>query len=281
MKVRLDQLAVLRGLAAGREEAKRMIMAGQIRLADPAAAGAGAAKPGKMIDEGARLEFVGERNPYVSRGGIKLAAAMDRFGIAPTAGFRAMDVGASTGGFTDCLLRRGAGDVVAVDTGRGKIHERLRGDPRVKLLENFNVRRLDLAAIGGAPVDLVAVDVSFISLRLVLPALAGALRAGGEALLLVKPQFEAGRGRIGSGGIVRDPEVRREVLESLIARCREAGWEPMGTMASPILGAKGNAEFFLWLRRGAQEGRAPAPPPELGVDDALREASALREDRRR
>ena len=185
----------------------------------------------------------------MSRGGEKLAAGLDGFGIA-VAGVRALDAGASTGGFTDCLLQRGARQVVAVDVGYGQLHERLRADARIDLRERTNVRTLDAAAIGGA-VDLVVADLSFISLRTVAPALLACAAPGADLVLLVKPQFEAGRAEASRGrGVIRDPEVHARVLEEVSGTLTELGAAIMGTMESPLKGADGNVELLLHARKG-------------------------------
>lgn len=267
MKIRLDQRVHELGLADSREEARRLVLAGKIRVDD-----AVADKPGRAVPAAARVERIGAPRRYVGRGGLKLEAALDRFPVAlPGADGLALDVGASTGGFTDCLLQRGVGRVLAVDTGRGQIHQKLRADPRVELFENTNARDLTEATFGGRLPSLVAVDVSFISLKLILPAVARVLAPGGELVALVKPQFEAGRGQVGSGGIVRDPAVRRRVLEEIAEFAGATGWRIEGWMASPIAGADGNREFLAWARRGP-----PADPAATaaGIDAAMREASA-------
>lgn len=279
MKVRLDQLVLDRGLAPSLDAAMRIIVAGAIRVD-----GAVADKPGRAYDSDARVELIGTTSKYVSRGGLKLEAALERFGLgrdasdAAPAGKTGLDIGASTGGFTDCMLQGGAARVIAVDTGRGQIHDKLRTDPRVTLMERTNARNLTLDAIGGAPVDLIAIDVSFISLRLILPPCEALLAPEGDLIALVKPQFEAPRRLVGEGGIVRDPEVHREVLERICRFCRSGPWAIGGLMASPIRGARGNVEFLLWLRRG---GAAEAVGEEAGGEDvseligqALEEAAA-------
>jgi 23S rRNA (cytidine1920-2'-O)/16S rRNA (cytidine1409-2'-O)-methyltransferase len=190
----------------------------------------------------------GPPRTYVSRGGEKLAAGLDGFGIA-VAGRRALDAGASTGGFTDCLLQRGAGHVIAVDVGYGQLHERLRSDDRIDLRERTNIRTLDAVSIGG-PVELVVADLSFISLRTVAPALLACAAPGADLLLLVKPQFEAGRAEASRGrGVIRDPEVRARVLEEVSSALSELGAAIMGTMESPLKGADGNVEFLLHARK--------------------------------
>ena len=240
MKQRLDQLVVDRGLAESREKARALILAGAV-LVD----GQKSDKPGHSFAEGCRIE-VTERMPYVSRGGYKLAAALDNFKIDVT-GRACIDVGASTGGFTDCLLQRGAAKVWAVDVGHGQLDWRLRNDPRVVVREGMNARFLQ-AADFPERFDLAVCDVSFISATLLIPAVNNLLSEHGEMVVLVKPQFEAGRGQVGKGGIVRDPEVHRETCARVTAAVEALGF---GTslMESPILGAEGNREFLLHAHR--------------------------------
>jgi 23S rRNA (cytidine1920-2'-O)/16S rRNA (cytidine1409-2'-O)-methyltransferase len=191
---------------------------------------------------------VGPGPRFVGRGGEKLDAAFERFAV-PVAGRRALDAGASSGGFTDCLLQRGADEVVAVDVGYGQLHERLRADPRVDVRERTNVRSLDREALGG-PVDLVVADLSFISLRTVLPVLVPLVEPGGDLVVLVKPHFEAGRPEAARGsGVIREPEVWRRVLEEVATAAAESGADRMDEMESPLTGADGNVEFLLHLRR--------------------------------
>ena len=233
MKKRLDVLLVERGLAETRTQAQALVLAGRVR---------GHQKPGAQVDDAAELE-VEAPAPYVSRGGQKLAHALDAFGVDP-AGKDAVDVGASTGGFTDVLLQRGAARVAAIDVGYGQLHERLRRDPRVVVLDRTNAR--ELHELPFAP-ELVVCDVSFISLRLVLPPVLALALPGWEAIVLVKPQFEAGRGEVGKGGVVRDPAVRHRVARE-IAEAAE-GWEAatVGAVDSGVPGPKGNREVFLHL----------------------------------
>ena len=240
-RTRLDRLLVERGLAPTRERAQALILAGRVEVA-----GRRAEKAGEAVDPDAPLSVAGPEHPYVSRGGVKLAAALDAFALDP-AGLVCLDVGASTGGFTDCLLQRGAARVYAVDVGHGQLDARLRADPRVVVRERVNARRLSELDV-PEPVDLAVVDVSFISLRLILPAVVARVRPGGAAVLLVKPQFEAGRGEVPRGGVVRSEETRRRVVSEIEAAGRELGLEPIGARPSPILGARGNAEFLLGFR---------------------------------
>ena len=235
-KRRLDQLLVERGLAESREKAQALILAGSVMLD-----GQKADKPGRMVPADSRIE-VAQALPYVSRGGLKLEAALDRFHIDPR-GKVCLDAGASTGGFTDCLLQRGAVRVYAVDVGKGQLDWKIRNDPRVVLREGINARYLEP---GDMPekIDLAVCDVSFISVTLVLPRLAAVLREGGEMVILIKPQFEAGRGQVGKGGIVRDPSLHQVVCERVEQAARELGFRTE-IMDSPILGAHGNKEFLL------------------------------------
>lgn len=239
-KMRLDQLLLDRGLAPSRERARALIMAGQV-LVD----GRPATKPGAPVDQTAHVELTAPDHPYVSRGGLKLAHALDTFHIA-VAGRECLDIGASTGGFTDVLLRRGAARVVALDVGRGQIDWRLRRDPRVVLIEGFNARYLTPADLPG-PVDLVTIDVSFISLKHILPVIPPLLRPGADVVALLKPQFEAGRAEVRKG-VVRDEAVHRRVIEEVTEAAAEVGLTRMGLAPSPITGPKGNVEFFLHLR---------------------------------
>lgn len=241
MKSRLDLALVARGLAATREKAQALILAGLVEVD-----GKRAAKAGQAVAEDAAIAVAGPEHPYVSRGGVKLAAALDRFSLDPS-GKTCLDVGASTGGFTDCLLQRGASRVYAVDVGYGQLDARLRANPRVVLREKVNARSLSEAEV-PEPIDLAVVDVSFISLRLVLPAIAARVRRGGAIVALVKPQFEAGRGEVPRGGVVRSEETRRRVVEEVAAAGRGLGLEVLGAVPSPIAGARGNAEFLLGFR---------------------------------
>jgi 23S rRNA (cytidine1920-2'-O)/16S rRNA (cytidine1409-2'-O)-methyltransferase len=256
-RIRLDQLLVERGLAETRSRAQALLMAGRVRVGSGDGARSNR-KAGDLVEAATPLE-VEVPLPYVSRGGEKLAGALDAFAVDPR-GLVCLDVGASTGGFTDLLLQRGALRVHAVDVGRGQLAEALRRDPRVVSRERTNARGLTPALL-GEPVALAVIDVSFISLRLVLPATAACLEPGGRVVALVKPQFEAGRGRA-PGGVVRDAAVHREVLAAALDHARAAGLVPRGLVASPLLGPAGNREFFLL---------AAAPPrAEEPVDWAAR-----------
>jgi 23S rRNA (cytidine1920-2'-O)/16S rRNA (cytidine1409-2'-O)-methyltransferase len=241
--VRLDRLLVDRGLAPSRERAQRLILAGAVLVADRPAT-----KAGVLVPADAPLRLRGSASDYVSRGGEKLAGALEAFAL-DVAGTVALDVGASTGGFTDCLLRRGARRVIAVDVGYGQLAWTLRQDPRVVVLERTNARRLDGAMLPEAP-DLATVDVSFISLALVLPAVVGTLRPGAAMVTLVKPQFEAGRGQVGKGGVVRDPAVRAEAVARVRREAEGMGLRVRGETDSVLHGPKGNREVFLWLEKG-------------------------------
>jgi 23S rRNA (cytidine1920-2'-O)/16S rRNA (cytidine1409-2'-O)-methyltransferase len=236
---RLDVLLVERGLFATREQARRAVMAGAVRVD-----GRRFDKAGTAVGEAAVLEVLA-REPFVSRGGRKLAAALDAFGIDP-AGRVCLDVGASTGGFTDCLLQRGAGRVYAVDVGYGQLDQRLREDARVVVRERVNARQLSAAEVPEA-CSLAVADVSFISLTKVAPAILGRLTDGADFVPLIKPQFEAGRGEVGRGGIVRDPETRRRAIDGCVSSLVGLGLELRGLVDSPIAGAEGNLEALAWL----------------------------------
>lgn len=239
-KLRLDELLVERGLAENRSQAQRLILAGQVHLGDVLAD-----KPGRQVADDAGIELR-QALPYVSRGGFKLAAALDAFQIQPS-GWVCADIGASTGGFTDCLLQRGALRVYAIDVGYGQLAWSLRQDSRVISLERSNVRYLDKLL---EPVALATVDVSFIGLDLVLPRVAALLQPGGQAVVLIKPQFEVGKGRVGKGGVVREAALHREVVERVLTDAALKGLSPAGLIRSPIVGPAGNVEFLAWLRLG-------------------------------
>ena len=241
-KIRLDVALVERGLAASRERARALIMAGQVKVDDRAIS-----KAGTAVAADARIEIAAPDHPYVGRGGVKLAHALEAFGIDPS-GKRALDIGASTGGFTDVLLQRGAANVIALDVGRGQLDWRLRNDPRVAVYEGVNARSLTTADVPN-PVDLVTIDVSFISLAHILPALPPLLAVGADVVALVKPQFEAGREQVGKHGLVTDPAVHQEVIERVTAHARATGLVRIAMAPSALKGATGNQEFFLHLRR--------------------------------
>jgi len=240
-RTRLDRLLFARGLAPTREKAQALILSGAVSVD-----GRRVDKAGTPVDETAEITVAGPAHPYVSRGGVKLAAALDAFGLDP-AGAVCLDVGASTGGFTDCLLQRGAAKVYAVDVGHGQLDAKLRADPRVVVREKLNARSLSRDDV-PEPVHLATVDVSFISTRLVLPAVAPLLERTGALVVLVKPQFEAGRAEVGKGGIVRSEAVRLRVLGQVEGYGRDAGLEPIGSLPSPIRGAHGNEEILLGFR---------------------------------
>jgi 23S rRNA (cytidine1920-2'-O)/16S rRNA (cytidine1409-2'-O)-methyltransferase len=238
---RLDKLLVERGHAASRERARALIMAGAVRVADRVVD-----KAGTLVPSDAAISVAGGDLPYVSRGGVKLAGALDALGL-DVAGRLVLDIGASTGGFTDCVLQRGARGVIAVDVGYGQLAWSLRQDPRVVLLERCNVRHLDPAQLPGQA-DFAVVDASFISLTLILPRIAELVAPGSVVVALVKPQFEVGKGQVGKGGVVRDPALHAGALRR-VADCATAlGLTRLGECESPILGPKGNREFFLALR---------------------------------
>ncbi|MBW4039471.1 MAG: TlyA family RNA methyltransferase [Acidobacteria bacterium] len=286
MKLRLDKLLVDRSLAASRERAQALILAGRVLVNEQRLEKSGKpAKPGTLVDDTANLRLLGDDLRYVSRGGLKLEAALATWHIAVT-GLACADIGASTGGFTDCMLQNGAASVLAVDTGYGQIHNKLRSDPRVTLLERTNARLLtsgqlvppaspsvflsvipegnllhpaatDASPPSAAPQDITffAMDVSFISATLVLPAVVAALAPAGEhwrgeAVLLVKPQFEAGREHVGKGGIVRDPAAHQLAVHRVEAAVRDLGGQALDLIDSPILGMEGNREFLLHARFG-------------------------------
>ena len=244
MRARLDQLLVDRGLFESRERARRAVMAGSVTVD-----GVPVDKPGTSVPDAAKLEVIGPKEPFVSRGGRKLAAALDHFGIDP-AGWICLDVGASTGGFTDCLLQRGAERVYALDVGRGQLDYRLRSDRRVVTLEGINARYLELDDI-PEPCQLITVDVSFISLLKVVPALLPVLPVGGYLLTLIKPQFEVGRELVGKGGIVRDEPLRREVIRQRGEDLASLGLALMGIVDSEVVGAKGNREALALFKKSS------------------------------
>jgi len=238
-KMRLDVLLVDRGLVASRERARALILAGAVLVNEEPVDKAGA-----LIAEGAAIRIRGEDHPYVSRGGVKLKGALDAFAIR-VEGLSALDVGASTGGFTDCLLQEGARKVYAVDVGYGQIAWKLRNDPRVVLFERTNIRHFSGVGV-EEPVDIAVIDTSFISLTLVIPSVLQFVREGGTILALVKPQFEVGKGEVGKKGVVRDPAVHLRVVGELAAFFAEQGLSVRGTCESPLTGPEGNKEFFIW-----------------------------------
>jgi len=249
MKTRLDVALVDRGLAASRERARALIMAGQVRVD-----GQVVSKAGANVDTAAAIELEVPDHPYVSRGGVKLAHALDDFKIDPS-GKRALDVGASTGGFTDVLLQRGAAHVIALDVGHGQLDWKLRTDPRVDVHDGVNARRLTSDDVPHT-VGVVVIDVSFISLGHILPSLPPFLADGADVVALVKPQFEAGRDEVGKHGLVTDPAVHDAVIAKVTELARAAGLERVAMAPSAITGATGNQEFFLHLRRPKGSGSA-------------------------
>ncbi len=247
-RVRLDSLLTERGLFASRTRAAAAVLAGQVHVG---AGRARAAKPGQLVPADVEVS-VEEGLPYVSRGGVKLANALDALGIE-VGGRRALDVGASTGGFTDCLLQRGAAHVAAVDVAYGELDWRLRSDERVTAVERVNARALEPGMLPYAP-DLIVIDVSFISLTKVLPAVLACATSRYDCLAMVKPQFELGRGRVGKGGVVHDPALRREAIASVAACGRELGAAVVGYAPSGLPGPAGNRETFVWLAEAGRSG---------------------------
>lgn len=245
-KNRLDVLLVERNLVASRERARALILAGRVLVNEQKID-----KPGSTVAPDAAIRMLGDDMPYVSRGGLKLQAALDHWHIEVN-GRNCLDIGASTGGFADCLLQRGAAHVTAVDTGFGQIAMKLRNDSRVRLVERTNARFLapNAFAEAGAPtLTLLVMDVSFISATLLLGPVFAAAPALNEAIILVKPQFEAGRGNVGKGGIVRDPKIHQLAVDKVARAIAELGWQVVETIPSPITGAEGNMEFLLYSRR--------------------------------
>jgi 23S rRNA (cytidine1920-2'-O)/16S rRNA (cytidine1409-2'-O)-methyltransferase len=240
-RARADLVLVQQGLAPSREKARALILAGELLDGDRPVT-----KAGDLVAIDAPLRLRNPPPPFVSRGGLKLARALERFAV-DVAGQVALDIGASTGGFTDCLLQAGAAHVYAVDVGKAQLHWKLVSDPRVTVLDQINVRHLTPGQLPGTG-DLAVVDVSFISLRLVLPVLPPLLRPQAPVIALVKPQFEVGPARVGKGGIVRDPAARAQALADVSRTARELGYAVVGDTESPITGAKGNVEFLLCLR---------------------------------
>ena len=255
-RLRLDAELVRRGLARSRDHAAELIAAGRVKVN-----GVVATKPatGVTTDVALLVADDPDRPDYVSRGGHKLAGALAAFGPRGLVveGRRCLDAGASTGGFTDVLLRAGAAEVVAVDVGYGQLAWPLQQHARVAVMDRTNVRELTVAAL-GSPVDVVVGDLSFISLQLVLDALLGVCRPDADLVLMVKPQFEVGKDRVGKGGVVRDPLLRAEAVDRVAAASTARGWGPRGVVTSPLPGPSGNVEYFLWLRRG---------PAAVGSDD--------------
>jgi 23S rRNA (cytidine1920-2'-O)/16S rRNA (cytidine1409-2'-O)-methyltransferase len=244
-KVRVDRLLVERELVDSREKAQALILGGQVLVNEQKVE-----KCGTLVDAAASVRLLGGQPKYVSRGGTKLEGALEHFSVSP-AGKICLDIGASTGGFTDCLLQHGAARVIAVDVGTNQIDWQLRRDARVTVLEKTNARYLSLVHI-GAKVALVTLDVSFISVNLILPALPPLLESGAEVLALVKPQFEVGRGQVGKGGVVRDARLHREAIRKVAGKLEALGFGEIGSAESCLPGAAGNREFFLhaiWAKR--------------------------------
>jgi len=241
-KIRLDQLLVQKGLVESREKARRMIMAGLVEVNRVRID-----KPGSLVPISSDISLKNPYPPFVSRGGLKLEKALDHFSVDVN-GKVLLDVGSSTGGFTDCLLQRGADRVISVDVGYGQLHWKIRNDPRVRVLEKTNIRYLRpeelKERINGA-----VIDVSFISLKLVVPPVSKLLLEDAFIIALIKPQFEVGKGQVGKGGVVRDPSLHQAVMDTLIPFFKNSGWSVMGPIESPLLGPKGNREFFVYLKR--------------------------------
>ena len=250
IKKRLDVLLTELGYADSRTKAQAIIMAGQVYVD-----GQKADKPGISYEETASIEVRGESCPYVSRGGLKLEKALRDFGVKPE-GFVCSDSGASTGGFTDCLLQQGAKKVFAIDVGYGQLDWKIRSDERVVVMERTNIRYVTPEQL-GEPLDLSVIDVSFISLKIVLPAIKALLKADGQVLCLIKPQFEAGREKVGKKGVVREPETHKEVLDNFVALANELNFTILGLTFSPVKGPEGNIEFLGHLTLADKEGIEP------------------------
>lgn len=253
IKKRLDILLVEKGLCPSREKAKAIIMSGIVY-----ANGQKADKAGESYPEDIALEVRGKTNPFVSRGGLKIEKALNEFSIDPS-GLCVMDIGASTGGFTDCLLKRGARKVFSIDVGHGQLAWVLRNDPRVVCMERTNIRYVTPEMLEGEAPDLAVIDVSFISLRLVLPVVCNLLSPKGKVACLIKPQFEAGRGKVGKKGVVREPETHLEVLKDFLSYSSDAGFTVQALSFSPIKGPEGNIEFLGYMNK---EGSAALLYPE-------------------
>ena len=249
-KKRLDVLLVEQGYADSRAKAQAIIMSGQVYVS-----GQKADKPGISYEESVEIEVRGASCPYVSRGGLKLEKALRDFGVDP-AGYVCSDSGASTGGFTDCLLQKGASKVFAIDVGYGQLDWKIRSDPRVVVMERTNVRYVTPEQL-GEPLDLSVVDVSFISLRIVLPVIKTFLKETGQVLCLIKPQFEAGRDKVGKKGVVRDPQTHKQVLDDFVSLAQELDFSILGLTYSPVKGPEGNIEFLAHLTRADLIGIEP------------------------
>lgn len=245
MRTRLDAEMVRRGLARSRDHAVDLIESRSVLVA-----GIPASKPATQVDAETSIVLAGERDDYVSRGGHKLAGALDTFSEISIDGKICLDAGASTGGFTDVLLKRGASKVIAVDVGYGQLAWELRQDPRVEIHDRTNVRTISPEII-AEPVDIVVADLSFISLTLVIPGLVSVSKPSADFVIMVKPQFEVGREKLGAGGVVRDPALRKSAVSDVANSAYDMGLGTLGVVASPLPGPSGNVEYFLWLRRGA------------------------------
>jgi 23S rRNA (cytidine1920-2'-O)/16S rRNA (cytidine1409-2'-O)-methyltransferase len=246
-KIRLDKLLVDRGLIPSLEKARAIILAKAVKVNEQYVD-----KAGTPVPADAQIQIKGDGNPYVSRGGLKLKGALTEFQL-DVAGLIALDIGASTGGFTDCLLQSGVSKVYALDVGYGQLAWKLREDKRVTVIERTNIRYYDGAALTEKP-DIATIDVSFISLKIVLPAALKLMADKAIILALIKPQFEAGREEIGPHGVVKDPEVQERVVEEIVSFCKSAGLEVRSTCVSPLLGPEGNKEFFLWAQKVEPDG---------------------------
>ncbi len=257
MKDRLDSILVSRGIASGRDRAKALIMAGLVYID-----GQKADKPGMQYETDIEIDYRGEKMKYVSRGGYKLERAMEQYGLT-LSGCVCMDIGASTGGFTDCMLQNGAEKVYAVDVGYGQLAWELRTNPKVVNMERTNIRYVEAL---DEPLDFASVDVSFISLYHILPVMNRLLKDDGEGVCLIKPQFEAGRGQVGKGGVVRDAEIHKEVICKVLAMAKDNGFGLLGLTYSPIKGPKGNIEYLMYIKKGSDD--AVYPEPELVVKKA-------------
>jgi 23S rRNA (cytidine1920-2'-O)/16S rRNA (cytidine1409-2'-O)-methyltransferase len=240
-KIRLDKLLVEREISPTRERAKALILSGSVIVGENRID-----KASTLVPRNAGIRIKGQDNPYVSRGGLKLKGALTEFGVN-VAGFVALDIGASTGGFTDCMLQEGARKVYAVDVGYGQLAWKLRNDERVVVFEKTNIRYFSGSGIDDE-IDIATIDASFISLKLVIPATLRLLKKGTVILALIKPQFEAGRGEVGKGGVVKDPDIHKRVVDEIDEFCQELGLNVLGTCESPLLGPAGNKEFFIHVK---------------------------------
>lgn len=259
--MRLDQHLFAQGLTESREKARARIMAGDVYLN-----GQKATKPGTPVPEGALVELRGDENPYVSRGGYKLAKAIEVFDIG-LSGLACMDIGASSGGFTDCMLQNGAACVYAIDVGYGQLDWKLRQDPRVVVMERTNIRGVTKEQISH-PIEFFTADVSFISLRHIFPVAAHIVQPGAAGVCLIKPQFEAGKDKVGKNGVVRDTQVHEQVIQSVLEYAQQNSFSPQGLDFSPIKGPKGNIEFLLHVKQGVSQGTLS----QQQVQEAVRKA---------